>query len=195
MTSQHFPSSHSPIPSRPTDILPESQRSSFSTLLNWDGRQSTTHSMHQAAPAQPASDTVTNDSKEKLAKFYNTRSKKPTYEERLQLACDTGFSTEFITRWFSHQREADSAWNPATQDIMNTKPRTKFTESQKASMEAYFSRNTYPNAEERKQLANSLRLDTEAIDNWSVLGTKSLYLLDRCVDRFSNKRKRSRARN
>ena len=76
-----------------------------------------------------------------------------------------------------------STTTPAVVDQGNTtvvKTRIKFSDSQKALLEASFLRNAYPSADERKQLAVTLQVDPKVVDNWSVRARnhRSLIYLD-----------------
>ncbi|RPD52513.1 homeobox-domain-containing protein [Lentinus tigrinus ALCF2SS1-6] len=178
MKAQHKHTSHSDMPTRPTENLPESQHSSFSSLRNWDGTQSIGHPVgYPTTTVQPGMGSTVDARNAKLQFFYDTCNKTPTLDEQMQLAHETGFTADYVARWFSNRREVDVAWAPAAHNTASAKPRTRFTDSQKAAMDACFSNNPYPSAEERKRLANSLRVDREAVDNW-----------------FHNKRNRSRAK-
>ena len=94
--------------------LPEDKVWSGSSLDNWDGSKSQAHSSsttatlglsahpvpHASTPSQPApTDSPQGAGRDKLLAFYLNHNKKPTFEERAQLARETGYTTGVIASW------------------------------------------------------------------------------------------------
>ncbi|RPD53238.1 hypothetical protein L226DRAFT_576504 [Lentinus tigrinus ALCF2SS1-7] len=103
---------------------------------------------------------------EVLWEFYRTRSKKPTHEERLVLASETGLDPERINRWFRWQRGKDPSYDPQKETERPRKERTRISHDQKVFLTDYMSRNGVPDAPQRAKLAEMLHVDSEYVYNW-----------------------------
>ena len=123
-----------------------------------------------------------------LAEFYVRRSKKPTFQEQLELSRVSGLSPASVAEWyviastmftqfanvnvrrFLDRRDADPSWTSGqtTQvtpwDIQ--KPRTRFSAEQKQFLEEYFQQNPTPSPVQRAHIAVELGVRSDAIYNW-----------------------------
>ncbi|RPD54398.1 hypothetical protein L227DRAFT_580529 [Lentinus tigrinus ALCF2SS1-6] len=110
---------------------------------------------------------ITEEVKQALEQFYQTRNKAPTYEERLDLAKETGCRTEDIKTWFNNRRRADRSDVKTSSTPTDSKKKwKKMSKSQNNFLEDYVRRNDRPDGPQRDWIAGQLNLDTEYIHKW-----------------------------